>query len=118
MKLLIVGAGRTGCSLIEMLARLNYDITIIDKDKSKVNEITDRYNVNGFVGSGASKASLMAAGADTADILFALTPVDEINILSCMQAKKLGVLRCVARVSQPAFAAAHCASVSSGRSCT
>ena len=105
MKLLIVGAGRTGCSLIEMLARLNYDITIIDKDKSKVNEITDRYNVNGFVGSGASKASLMAAGADTADILFALTPVDEINILSCMQAKKLGVLRCVARVSQPDFAA-------------
>lgn len=105
MKILIVGAGRTGCSLIEALARKNYDITIIEKDKKTVEAITDKYNVSGFTGSGASKESLLAAGADTADILFALTPIDEINLLSCMQAKRVGTLRCVARVSQPDFAA-------------
>ena len=77
MKILIVGAGRTGCSLIEALARKNYDITIIEKDKKTVEAITDKYNVSGFTGSGASKESLLAAGADTADMLFALTPIDD-----------------------------------------
>ena len=105
MKILIVGAGRTGCGLIERLAKKNYDITIIDKDKARVDALTDKYNISGVVGSGTSKESLLSVGADTADILFALTPVDEVNILSCMQAKKLGTLRCVARVFQPDFAA-------------
>ena len=105
MKILIVGAGRTGRSLIEALSRKNYDITIMDKDKKTVEAITDKYNVSGFVGSGASQKTLLEAGADTADILFALTPIDEINLLSCVQAKRVGTLRCVSRVFQPDFAA-------------
>ena len=71
MKILIVGAGRTGCALIERLAKKNYDITIIDKDKGRVDALTDKYNVSGVVGSGTSKESLLSVGADTADILFA-----------------------------------------------
>ena len=104
MKIIIVGSGRTGCSLIQALSQKNYDITIIDKSKSIVDDITDKYNVSGVVGSGASKDTLMKAGANTADILIALTPVDEINILSCVQAKALGTLKTVARVFQPDFA--------------
>ena len=105
MKVIIVGAGRTGRSLIEALAKKNYDITIIDKQKNLVDDITDNYNVSGVVGSGASKDTLLKAGADTADVLIALTHVDEINLLSCMQAKAVGTLRTVARVFQPDFAA-------------
>ena len=105
MKIIIVGAGRTGCSLIAALAEKNYDITIIDKQKSLVDDVTDKYNVSGVVGSGASKETLYKAGADTADILIALTPVDEINLLSCVQAKAVGTLHTVARVFQPDFAA-------------
>lgn len=105
MKIIIVGSGRTGRSLIEALSEKNYDITIIDKVKSIVDEITDKYNVSGVVGSGASKDTLLKAGADTADVLIALTPVDEINILSCVQAKAVGTVRTVARVFQPDFAA-------------
>ena len=105
MKIIIVGAGRTGTSLIAALSEKNYDITIIDKQKKLVDDITDEYNVNGIVGSGASKETLLKAGADTADILIALTPVDEINLLSCVQAKAVGTLRTVARVFQPDFAA-------------
>ncbi|MCR5655222.1 MAG: Trk system potassium transporter TrkA [Lachnospiraceae bacterium] len=105
MKIIIVGSGRTGCALIEVLSKKNHDVTVIDKQKKLVDEITDKYNVNGVVGSGASKATLLKAGADTADILIALTPVDEINLLSCVQAKALGTLRTVARVFQPDFGA-------------
>ncbi len=104
MKIIIVGSGRTGRHLIQALAEKNYDITIIDKVKSIVDDITDKYNVSGVVGSGASKETLLKAGADNADILIALTPVDEINILSCVQAKSVGTLKTVARVFQPDFA--------------
>ncbi len=104
MKIVIVGAGRTGCALIEALrGKNNIDITVIEKLKSRVDGITDRYNVNGIAGSGASRETLYAAGADTADYLFALTPVDEINLLTCMQAKAVGARHTVARVFQKDF---------------
>ena len=105
MKLIIVGVGRTGCSLIEALAgKSGIDITVIEKQKSRLDEITDRYNVSGVVGSGASRETLFAAGADIADHLFALTPVDEVNLLTCMQAKAVGTRHTAARVFQPDFA--------------
>ncbi len=104
MKIIIIGAGRTGCSLIKALAEKNYDITVVDKIKTIVDAVTDKYNVSGVVGSGASKETLLKAGADTADVLIALTPVDEVNLLSCMQAKAVGTLKTVARVFQPDFA--------------
>lgn len=106
MKIIIVGAGRTGIALIEALLQRSYnDITIVERDKHLLNRITDTYNVNGIVGSGASRESLYNAGADTADVLIALTPVDEINILCCMQAKSIGTQYTVARVFQPGFSA-------------
>lgn len=104
MKIIIVGAGRTGRALIKALSEKNYDITVVEKQKSILDAVTDKYNVNGVVGSGASKETLHKAGADTADILIALTPVDEVNLLSCMQAKSVGTLKTVARVFQPDFA--------------
>ena len=61
MKIIIVGAGRTGCALIEALAAKNYDITVIEKQKSTVDDITDRYNVNGVVGGAASQKTLQEA---------------------------------------------------------
>ncbi len=102
MKIIIVGAGRT-CNLLvaSLTKKRNYDITVIDMQKNLVDGITDRYNVNGVTGSGASKETLVKAGAAYADILIALTPVDEINLLSCMQAKSVGTQYTVARVSQP-----------------
>ena len=105
MKIIIIGSGRTGCALIKALSEKNYDITVVEKQKSVVDVVTDKYNVSGIVGSGASKETLYKAGADTADVLVALTPVDEVNILSCMQAKSIGTLRTCTRVFQPDFAA-------------
>ncbi|MCR5676145.1 MAG: Trk system potassium transporter TrkA [Lachnospiraceae bacterium] len=104
MKIIIVGAGRTGCSLIEALAGKNHDITVIEKQKERADAVTDKYNVTAMVGSGASRETLRAAGAATADYLIALTPVDEINLLSCMQARAVGTRYTAARVFQPDLA--------------
>lgn len=104
MKIIIVGAGRIGNALTKALVAKGYDVTIIDKQKELVEEVTDRYNVAGVVGSGAAKATLLEAGADAADILIAVTPVDETNILSCAQAKTFGTTRTIARIIQEDFA--------------
>lgn len=103
MKIIIVGLGQTGTTLVSALSNEHYDITVVDKDKALVDRITDKYNVNGVTGSGASKETLMAAGADTADAIIALTHIDEINLLSCMQAKALGTRRSGARLLLPDF---------------
>ncbi len=104
MKIIVIGLGRTGHLLIQSLASENYDIVVIDKDRKLVDEVTDKYSVNGIAGSGASRETLMAAGAATADAIVALTPVDEINLLSCMQAKNLGTRYAAARITMPDFA--------------
>ncbi len=103
MKVIVVGLGQTGRLLIRYLSGTDYDITVIDKDKKLVDSITDRFNVNGIVGSGASRDTLKAAGADVADAIVALTHTDEINLLSCMQAKSLGTLKAAARILHPDF---------------
>nr|MCR5719500.1 NAD-binding protein [Lachnospiraceae bacterium] len=69
MKIIIVGLGNTGSNLVKEISDLGYDIVVIDKDKRLVDDITDKYNVNGIVGSGASQETLKKAGADIADAL-------------------------------------------------
>ncbi len=101
MKILVVGLGETGRALVKLLNNTEHEVIVIDKNRECVDTVTDRYKVNGIVGSGASCETLKKAGADTADILIALTPVDEINLLSCMQAKNIGTTTCVARVLMP-----------------
>ncbi|MBR4183343.1 MAG: NAD-binding protein, partial [Lachnospiraceae bacterium] len=98
MKIIIVGLGQTGRQLLSSLAGENIDIVVIDQDQKLVDEATDRFSVNGIVGSAASRETLLAAGADTADIILALTRIDEVNLLSCMQAKALGTRFSAARI--------------------
>ena len=101
MKIIIVGLGQAGTTLVKTLAGEQYDITVIDKERRLVDRMTDKYSVNGVTGSGASKETLLAAGADSADAIIALTHTDEINLLSCMQAKALGTVRSAARLFSP-----------------
>ncbi|MCR5735820.1 MAG: NAD-binding protein [Lachnospiraceae bacterium] len=101
MRIIIVGLGETGYSLVKMLDNTGHDITVIDKDRAKIDDVTDRYSVNGVCGSGASAKTLRKAGAETADHLIALTHIDEINLLTCMQGKAIGVKKCVARILMP-----------------
>ena len=104
MKIIVVGLGETGRSLIKLLDGSDHDITVIDKDRACVDMITDKYTVNGVCGSAASIETLKKAGADTADVLVALTHTDEINLLACMQAKVVGTRLTCARVLMPDLA--------------
>lgn len=99
MRIIIVGSGKSCEILVHQMEKSEHDIIVVDKSREVVDAITDKYSVNGICGSGASREVLLAAGADTADILISLTPVDEINLLACSMAKYLGTRYAVARIT-------------------
>lgn len=103
MKIIIVGLGQTGRLLAAVASQEHHDVVVVDSRREAVEEMTEKYNINGVVGSGGSRKILIQAGAEIADMLVALTPYDELNLLSCMTAKKLGTKDTSARISCPEF---------------
>jgi len=103
MKIIIVGAGNVGSTLVEQLAHEGHDITIIDIVPQRIQAITDNYDVMGIVGNGASYSLLMEAGIEQADLLIAVTEADELNLLCCTVAKRSGHCAAIARVRMPDY---------------
>lgn len=100
MKIIIVGLGQTGTLLAQRIG-MEHDTVVIDCDKERVETVTNLYSVSGVCGSGASKEILLQAGAATADVIIAVSPVDEINLMACMVAKNCGTRYTVARIHRP-----------------
>ncbi len=101
MKIIIVGAGKVGMALTEELCRENHEISVIDPNQTVIEYISTEYDVLGVEGSGSSCEDLETAGAERADLLIAASSQDEVNILSCAIAKKMGTKRCIARIRDP-----------------
>lgn len=103
MKIIIVGCGKVGYTLVEQLSGENHDITVIDENEEKVKSITDSLDAMGIVGNGVSFQTLSEAGIATADLLIAVTGSDEQNLLCCVIAKKAGHCKTIARVRNPIY---------------
>ncbi|MBR6743752.1 MAG: Trk system potassium transporter TrkA, partial [Clostridia bacterium] len=104
MQIIIIGGGTVGAAICKQLAAEGHSITVIDTDQSILNEISNICDIFGIAGNGADVAVLREAGAEKADLLIALTLSDEINILACAAAKKLGAKHTIARVRTPEYA--------------
>lgn len=104
LKIIIVGCGKVGTTLISRLCAEGHDITVIDKDKDVVRDICETYDVLGVVGNGSSYKVQMEAGIDKANLIIAVTASDELNILCCTMAKKVGKCSAIARVRTPDYA--------------
>ncbi|MDY6367584.1 MAG: Trk system potassium transporter TrkA [Clostridia bacterium] len=103
MKIIVLGVGKTGEKIIESLVKENHDITAIDEKPKNIENIVNRYDVKGIVANGVKKSSLEDAGTSKADIFIASTSRDEVNIICCTLAKKLGVKYTVARIRDPEY---------------
>ncbi len=103
MKIIIVGCGRVGESLAEKLNDDGNDVTVVDMSAVKVQELTDRFDVMGVVGNGATHSTLLEAGIENTDLFIAVTNSDELNLLCCMIAKKEGNCQAIARVKSPEY---------------
>ena len=103
MKIIIVGCGKIGLSIIKQLVIEKHDITVIDKSAEVINDVTNNYDVMGLVGNGASYSVQKDADVDKTDLLIAVTGSDEINLLCCLFAKKAGNCSTIARVRDPLY---------------
>lgn len=103
LNIIIVGCGKVGATLIARLCEEGHDITVIDKDKDVIHDICETYDVLGIVGNGSSYKVQMEAGIETANLIIAVTDSDELNILCCTMAKKVGKCSTVARVRNPDY---------------
>ena len=103
LKIIIVGCSRVGETLIEELALEGHDITIVDKDREKVSEITSLYDIMGVVGNGASFGVQLEAGIKDANLIIAVTESDELNLLCCTVARRVGNCAAIARVRNPEY---------------
>ena len=90
-------------TLIEQLSKEGHDITIIDKNAAKVQEMSNLYDIMGLVGNGASYSVQMEAGIENADLIIAVTASDELNLLCCTVAKQVGDCAAIARVRTPDY---------------
>ena len=102
MKIIIVGVGKVGLALTKHLSREN-KVTIIDQNPQLGDNLINIYDVMGVCGNGASYDVQKEAEADKADLLIATASSDEINILTCLVAKKLGIPHTIARIRNPEY---------------
>lgn len=102
MRIIIVGAGKVGLALTRHLS-VDNRVTVIDQNAQLIENIINIYDVMGVCGNGASYEVQKEAEADKAELLIATASSDEINILACLVAKKLGVQHTIARIRNPEY---------------
>ncbi len=103
MQIVIVGIGKVGSTLASHLVTEGHNITVIDISERVVSQAGNTLDVLGYLGNGAAHATLVEAGVGKADLIIAATASDEVNILCCLTAHKLGVQNTIARVRSPEY---------------
>ncbi len=103
MRIVIVGVGKAGKTIVKALTDENHDVVIIDTQAKVLEPMVNQFDVKGLIGSGCERSVLIEAEADQADVVIACTSSDEKNILCCVLAKKLGAKYTIARVREPEY---------------
>jgi trk system potassium uptake protein TrkA len=104
MKIIIIGDGKVGYSLAENLSNEDNDVIVIDKDPEALRKADEFLDVMCIKGNGLSTKVLIEAGVKEAQLLIAATASDEMNMVCCLTAKKLGVTHTIARIRDPEYA--------------
>lgn len=103
MKIVIIGNGKVGYKLAENLSNGEYDVVLIDNNEIKLKEALNKLDVNCFAGDGVSAEVQHEAGVPEADLVIACAPTDELNMLSCLIARRIGAKHTIARVRNPIY---------------
>lgn len=98
MNIVIIGAGEIGYDLASSLAAEKHDVIVLDRNKEALNSVAENLDVLCFEGNATSAHDLVEAGVKDADILIAVTSIDEVNMIASMMSKRLGAPMVIARV--------------------
>ncbi len=103
MNILIVGCGKIGSTILASLTAEGHDITAVELDRDTLAEITNVYDVMGVCGNGADCDTLAEAGVADAEMFIAVTGSDELNMLACYLAGRMGARHTIARIRNPEY---------------
>lgn len=103
LKIIIVGCGKIGKTILKSLTNEGHNVIAVDNDPEVIEEITNIYDVIGVCGNGTDCDVLDEAGASDAEMFIAATSSDELNMLSCYLAKKMGAKHTIARIRNPEY---------------
>ena len=103
MNIIIVGCGKVGLTLAEQLCQEDHAITLIDTDQERLDDAVNAMDVQAVLGNGTSYQTQIEAGIKETDLLIAVTDQDELNMLSCLIARKAGNCQTIARVRNPGY---------------
>ncbi|MCQ2510380.1 MAG: Trk system potassium transporter TrkA [Lachnospiraceae bacterium] len=98
MQIIVVGCGKVGKEIVKQLAAEGHNVTVIDKNPELVKSVSNEFDVMGVIGNGTSYLTLSDADLEHTDVLIAVTPNDEVNLLCCVVAKKGANCHTIARI--------------------
>ncbi|MBR6708048.1 MAG: Trk system potassium transporter TrkA [Clostridia bacterium] len=103
MKIIIVGCGKIGTTIVANLTAEGHDVVAVDRSQTTIEEISNIYDVMCVCGNGADSDTLQEAGADKCDLFVAVTASDETNMLACFLARRMGAGHTIARIRTPEY---------------
>lgn len=103
MKIVIIGDGKVGHKLTAQLSEEDYDVVLIDQNEGKLKSAIDNLDIFCITGDGANVEIQKEADVPHADLVIACASTDELNMLSCLLAKRLGAKHTIARVRNPVY---------------
>lgn len=107
MRVVVIGAGEVGQDITRILSQDQHDVSVVDTNPDVLQIIRERFDVLTIQGNGTSAMVLEEAGIQQADMVIAVTAIDEVNIIACMMADRLGVNTTVARTRSDEITRAH-----------
>ncbi|MBO8128979.1 MAG: Trk system potassium transporter TrkA [Peptococcaceae bacterium] len=103
MKITVIGVGKIGSEIAKRLSKDGHDIIVIDRNEDRLTKLGDKFDVLTIKGNGANALLLKDPDIIDSDLLVAVTDSDEVNMIACLMAKKLGIKQTVARVRDPVY---------------
>jgi len=103
MNIVIFGAGTVGTSIADLLCANNHNVCLVDSSKDALSLVEERLDVQTLCGSACDSIVLFQAGVQSADLVLAVTSLDEVNLVGASLAKAMGAKRSLARVFDQAY---------------
>ena len=98
MKIVLVGCGKIGKAIIASLVNEKHDVVAIDTNPKVVEDVRNTYDIIAYCGNGTNYLDLKDADVERAELFIAVTGSDELNMLACFCAKRMGAKHTVARI--------------------
>lgn len=104
MRIVVAGAGKLGYSIAQLLAEDQFDVVVIEADHNRKEVVQNSLDVLVLEGSSCSPTTFDNPDIHGADVLISCTDSDEVNMVTCMMAKKNGIKHTVARIRNIEYA--------------